>query len=59
VIDAGGGYLCQTEPVAHFGLGDAKPERVVVRWPDGRERAIADPDANVELDVAHPTVGAE
>ena len=59
VIDAGGGYLCQTEPVAHFGLGDAKPERVVVRWPDGRERAIADPDANVELDVAHPTVVAE
>ncbi|SMO52073.1 CRTAC1 family protein [Halorubrum cibi] len=59
VIDAGGGYLCQTEPVAHFGLGDGEPERVVVRWPDGREWAITDPDANVELDVAHPTARVE
>jgi hypothetical protein len=59
VIDAGGGYLCQTEPVAHFGLGDAAPERVVVRWPDGRERTVDDPDANAELDVPHPTTRAE
>ncbi|OYR58771.1 CRTAC1 family protein [Halorubrum halodurans] len=59
VIDAGGGYLCQTEPVAHFGLGDAAPERVVVRWPDGRERTVDHPDANAELDVAHPTARAE
>ena len=54
VIDAGGGYLCQTEPVAHFGLGGGEPDRVVVRWPDGRERTIGDPDPNVEIDVAHP-----
>ncbi|GAA0507029.1 Repeat domain-containing protein [Halorubrum aquaticum] len=59
VIDAGGGYLCQTEPVAHFGVGDAEPLRAVVRWPDGRERTIVDPEPNVELDVAHPTVVGE
>jgi hypothetical protein len=36
VIDAGSGYLCQMEPVAHFGLGeeDTAPS-VEVRWPDG------------------------
>ncbi|KAK7074948.1 Cartilage acidic protein 1 [Halocaridina rubra] len=27
VIDAGSGYLCQMEPVAHFGLGDELPLR--------------------------------
>ena len=59
VVDAGGGYLCQTEPVAHFGLGGATPRRVVVRWPDGRERTVAEPAANAELTVSHPTAGGE
>ena len=36
IIDAGSGYLCQMEPVAHFGLG-AEPEPPLVRvtWPGG------------------------
>ena len=54
VVDTGGGYLCQTEPVAHFGLGGADPLRVVVRWPDGRERTVSAPTPNAEVDVAHP-----
>merc|ERR1712109_397676 len=37
VIDAGSGYLCQMEPVAHFGLGSKTPKsmKIEVRWPDG------------------------
>ncbi|WP_031500644.1 CRTAC1 family protein [Bryobacter aggregatus] len=36
VIDCGSGYLSQTEPVAHFGLGRADlVERVEIRWVDG------------------------
>ena len=36
LIDAGSGYLCQMEPVAHFGLGDdATPPSITVTWPDG------------------------
>jgi len=54
-IDAGGGCLCQTEPVAHFGLGGATPVRAHVRWPDGRERTLTDPPANAELAVEHPS----
>ena len=36
-IDSGSGYLCQMEPVAHFGLGSKYPNSMTieVRWPDG------------------------
>ncbi len=56
VIDAGGGYLCQTEPVAHFGLGGAEPRELAVRWPDGRTRTLTDPTTAVEHEVTHPAV---
>jgi len=55
VIDAGGGCLCQTEPVAHFGLGAADPVRLEVRWPDGRKRTLTDVRAERELPVRHPS----
>ena len=36
LIDAGSGYLCQMEPVAHFGLGrDSRIPTVKVTWPGG------------------------
>ena len=54
-IDAGGGCLCQTEPVAHFGLANAEPLRVDVRWPDGRERTVVGPSADQEITVRHPS----
>ena len=54
VIDAGSGYLSQSEPVAHFGLGRATPTRVTVRWPDGRERTIERLSADSEIAVSHP-----
>jgi hypothetical protein len=47
VIDAGSGYLCQMEPVAHFSFsaGD-EPERVIVRWPGGEMKVIESPESN-------------
>lgn len=53
-IDAGGGYLCQSEPVAHFGLGETAPLRVTVQWPDGHTRTIADVSAREQRRVGHP-----
>jgi len=35
IIDSGSGYLCQMEPVAHFGLGKDAAERVEVLFTDG------------------------
>lgn len=59
VIDAGAGYLCQTEPVAHFGLGDADPVRATVRWCDGRKRVIDPIRPRSELQVLHPAATEE
>jgi hypothetical protein len=37
-IDAGSGYLCQMEPVAHFGLGkNSEVPVALVQWPDGTQ----------------------
>ena len=46
VIDAGSGYLCQQEPVAHFGLGGATAESVTVIWPGGQQRTLAAPEVD-------------
>merc|ERR1711937_798477 len=36
VIDPGSGYLCQQEPVAHFGLALLTVvDRIEISWPDG------------------------
>ena len=35
-IDAGSGYLCQMEPIAHYGLRiNEKVESVTIKWTDG------------------------
>lgn len=54
-VDAGSAYLCQMEPVAHFGLGRAKDvESVTIYWPDGTHRTLDHPAADEVHDVAHP-----
>ncbi|PSB10287.1 CRTAC1 family protein [filamentous cyanobacterium CCP2] len=54
-IDAGSGYLCQMEPVAHFGLGcNEAIEFVEVRWLDGKCVRLASPEANQVLRVKYP-----
>ncbi|MFN0092229.1 MAG: CRTAC1 family protein [Acidimicrobiales bacterium] len=56
VIDAGSGYLCQMEPVAHVGLGPGSPEvlGVEILWPGGAVARLAGPALDQTLTVAHP-----
>ena len=55
VIDAGSGYLCQMEPVAHVGLNRIdRVERVTVTWPDGATTTMERPAADTTHVVRHP-----
>ncbi len=52
---AGSGYLSQMEPVAHFGLGDARRvDSLEVHWPDGSVALIHSPPINRLITVPHP-----
>ncbi len=54
-IDAGSGYLCQMEPVAHFGLGsEAEVEAIQIRWPDGQQLSLSRPSVQQLLRIPHP-----
>jgi hypothetical protein len=54
-ICAGSGYLCQMEPVAHFGLADATTvDRVTVTWPDGTAVVLLNPGGNKTVTVPYP-----
>ena len=54
-ICAGSGYLCQMEPVAHFGLGESTTvDRVTVTWPDGTAVALLNPGGNTTVTVPYP-----
>jgi hypothetical protein len=56
VIDAGSGYLCQMEPVAHFGLGQNPViKQIEIRWSDGATTKISSPKANQLIRVPHPS----
>ncbi|XP_053928243.1 cartilage acidic protein 1 isoform X2 [Cuculus canorus] len=56
IIDGGSGYLCEMEPVAHFGLGRDEASSLEVTWPDGRivARAVASSEINSVLEVPYP-----
>ena len=55
-IDAGSGYLCQMEPVAHFGLGPFRQvDRIGIVWPDGASRVIERPGTNQTHRVTYPS----
>ncbi|XP_064000673.1 cartilage acidic protein 1 isoform X2 [Pogoniulus pusillus] len=56
IIDGGSGYLCEMEPVAHFGLGRDEASSLEVTWPDGRvvARAVASSETNSVLEVSYP-----
>lgn len=54
-IDAGSGYLCQMEPIAHFGLGkNITIDSVEVRWLDGKTTKLGSPQANQLIRIPHP-----
>jgi hypothetical protein len=49
------GYLSQSDPRPHFGLGEArKAETVEIRWPDGTTTRLTDVPANQLLTVVKP-----
>ena len=51
-IDGGSGYLCQMEPVAHFGLGGRREvDAIDIIWPGGRRRRILQPQINEEIEA--------
>ena len=55
VIDGGSGYLCQMEPVAHFGLGGvSEVESVTITWPDGAREVVRRPPVGATLTVRYP-----
>ena len=62
VIDSGSGYLCQMEPVAHFGLGSdsaaAATWSVTVQWPDG-VRVTTTKTKNAMHVIKYPVVGTQ
>ena len=51
VLDPGSGYLCQQEPVAHFGLGAASVDTVTIVWPGGQRRVLRSIAANQQVVV--------
>lgn len=54
-IDAGSGYLCQMEPVAHFGLGsETLVKEIQIQWPDGKQLQVARPPVNQLLRIPYP-----
>ena len=49
------GYMSQSDPRPHFGLGKAKQaERVEIRWPNGKVTELKDVAANQFLQVVQP-----
>lgn len=57
VIDGGSGYLCQMEPVAHFGLGTHTIiDSVTIQWPSGATSIIRNPAVDQHLVIPHPAV---
>uniref|UniRef100_A0AAR2JZN4 Cartilage acidic protein 1b n=1 Tax=Pygocentrus nattereri TaxID=42514 RepID=A0AAR2JZN4_PYGNA len=61
IIDGGSGYLCEMEPVAHFGLGKDVATNVEVYWPDGRSvaRPLELSDLNTVLEIFYPMAEEE
>jgi hypothetical protein len=52
VTDPGSGYLCQQEPVAHFGLGAvAAVDTVTIEWPGGERKVLRAPEIDRQLAV--------
>ena len=52
---AGSGYLSQNDGRLHFGLGSATViDKVVVRWPSGREQTLEKQPVDRVLSIEEP-----
>lgn len=61
VIDGGSGYLCQMEPVAHFGFGSTDtPVTIEVKWPDTStiRRLLRADEINSFIEIPHPSTSS-
>ncbi|MCJ7754199.1 MAG: CRTAC1 family protein [Thermoanaerobaculales bacterium] len=59
-IRSSSGYLSQSDPRAHFGLGTSdKVDRVEVRWPSGRVSTIENVKVNQIITVTEPEARAK
>ncbi|XP_057698901.1 cartilage acidic protein 1a [Corythoichthys intestinalis] len=56
IIDGGSGYLCEMEPVAHFGLGNDDVSVLEVSWPDGRvvTRVVQPSEMKSVVEIVYP-----
>ncbi len=54
VIDSGSGYLCQMEPIAHFGLGQETVKEITVTWPDTKSFIVEPHGINRAIFIYHP-----
>ncbi|MCK4748323.1 MAG: VCBS repeat-containing protein, partial [Bacteroidales bacterium] len=46
------GMYSTSEHIAHFGIGDVKKvDRLIVKWPDGRENIVKNVSADQELEI--------
>ena len=55
MIDSGSGYLCQMEPVAHFGLGsETHIVEVEIAFPGGATVVLNDLEVDRTHVIAHP-----
>ncbi len=51
-IDAGSGYLCQMEPIAHYGIRDSeKINSVKIIWTDGSSQSLKIKELNKTIEV--------
>lgn len=50
-VRCGSNYISQSDLRAHFGLGDAKPEKLEVRWPDGKTTVHTDLPVDREIAI--------
>ena len=54
-VSGGSGFSAQNQRRLHYGLGDqTSVERVVIRWPSGREQTIDHPPIDARLVVKEP-----
>ena len=53
-VRAGSSYQSQNALAAHFGLGAGTPERLLVRWPDGRRQVLLRPPRDRRLRLVGP-----
>ncbi|MDC3024565.1 CRTAC1 family protein, partial [Alphaproteobacteria bacterium] len=51
-IDAGSGYLCQMEPVAHFGIRKGEEDfKITIKWTNGESQSLSIDKLNQELKI--------